>query len=366
MGHLTLVLTILLTFIIKSDSLDVPQDEITWNLVSNTTHLASENQTLNNDETLQHSSSLSHASMLQLIGTGTLFGLFHVLTGPDHLSALATLAVGSSWKAFGLGVRWGCGHSIGLIIIAIIFVSLDGKVDLGRFSIWTDAIVGVFMLALGFYGMYSAINKFRSKTIIRFSNIETESPAPLNSTEEEDDEAIEVELPTFSDKEGSRNSLLKESSSSDSVETHRRPSQEERVKEDIEEGDPHSKIEGKDKKWWKSFRFSLDSPAAQKIAALGIGIVHGIAGPGGILGVLPAVGLHDNVKTCAYLGSFCATSILTMGVFAASYGEATGRLSENSEVLAYRLSMISSLLSVIVGFLWLFLLYIGKLDEVFG
>jgi hypothetical protein len=36
------------------------------------------------------------------------------------------------------------------------------------------------------------------------------------------------------------------------------------------------------------FDFAQD-PFMQRIVALSIGIVHGIAGPGGVLGVLPAV-----------------------------------------------------------------------------
>jgi hypothetical protein len=49
----------------------------------------------------------------KLIYTGVLMGVIHVLAGPDHLSALATLSVGSSWRAALLGVRWGIGHSTG-------------------------------------------------------------------------------------------------------------------------------------------------------------------------------------------------------------------------------------------------------------
>jgi hypothetical protein len=41
----------------------------------------------------------------KLIVTGLTFGCIHVLAGADHLSALATLTVGSKWKAFSLGIR---------------------------------------------------------------------------------------------------------------------------------------------------------------------------------------------------------------------------------------------------------------------
>jgi hypothetical protein len=49
-----------------------------------------------------------------IIGKGIGMGFLHVLTGPDHLSALATLSANvGNGKAFSLGVRWGVGHSTG-------------------------------------------------------------------------------------------------------------------------------------------------------------------------------------------------------------------------------------------------------------
>lgn len=83
--------------------------------------------------------------------------------------------------------------------------------------------------------------------------------------------------------------------------------------------------------------------------ALCVGIVHGIAGPGGILGVLPAVVLNNWGKSVAYLGSFCVASILTMGVFAAVYGEATGRLGRNSLLMEFRIGACSASFSIVVG-----------------
>ena len=269
-----------------------------------------------------------------------------IIIGPDHLSALATLSVGSSWRSFSLGVRWGCGHSIGLIIMAIIFIALDGKFNLDSINVYTDAIVGIFMIALGLYGIFSAYKKERESTHLALMG---ENDSGL----EEDNENLNefgIELSIVP------NETL----------TQREPPENENEKENCillaKEGKKSD-----DKIISSSSKCpSLSSPNGQKCMALIVGIIHGIAGPGGILGVLPAVGLHDALKTWSYLGSFCISSILTMGIFAASYGEITGRLSADSSIIAFRLSIISSFFSIIVGILWIVLLALGRLQDVFG
>jgi hypothetical protein len=83
------------------------------------------------------------SSVGQLIGFGLGMGIVHVLSGPDHLSALATLSVGGSWRSFYLGVRWGLGHSTGLILIAIILLSAGNKIDMDKIGSYCDWVVGV-------------------------------------------------------------------------------------------------------------------------------------------------------------------------------------------------------------------------------
>lgn len=98
--------------------------------------------------------------LFQVIGTALGLGIVHVMTGPDHLSALSTLSVGKPLKtAFGLGVRWGCGHSFGLLIVAIIFFALGRSVDLDAVTYFADLFVGIFMILLGAWYMIKAFRE---------------------------------------------------------------------------------------------------------------------------------------------------------------------------------------------------------------
>jgi len=99
-----------------------------------------------------------------------------------------------------------------------------------------------------------------------------------------------------------------------------------------------------------------------RIVAFLAGIIHGIAGPGGILAVIPAMHLHNWKLACVYLLFFCVSSTFTMGIFATLYGSFSKALSSSAE---FPMACFSSFLSVLVGVVWLTLLSMGKLDQVF-
>ena len=90
-------------------------------------------------------------------------GALHVVTGADHISAVASLACGNSrWRAFWLGVRWGAGHSVGLVIVFVAVLALEKETDAGfmrGMNRWMGAVVGLLMIALGLYGARRARNK---------------------------------------------------------------------------------------------------------------------------------------------------------------------------------------------------------------
>jgi len=88
---------------------------------------------------------------------GLLAGLLHVLSGPDHLAAVAPLAVehkGHAWRA---GVRWGLGHSGGVLVIAAIALILRELAVPMNVSRAGERLVGVAMIAIGLWGLRRAL-----------------------------------------------------------------------------------------------------------------------------------------------------------------------------------------------------------------
>jgi len=109
-----------------------------------------------------------------LVAVGGGLGLVHVLTGPDHVSAIVTLSVGESYRAFWLGVRWGVGHSVGLLLMFAVFLEF-GKQFISAGSpvgFWADLIVGVFMIGLGASGCRSAWQLRLHSTLIPASDFD--------------------------------------------------------------------------------------------------------------------------------------------------------------------------------------------------
>ncbi|KAL3671019.1 hypothetical protein V7S43_004203 [Phytophthora oleae] len=318
----------------------------------------------------EENSSLVHASVGKIISTGLLLGIVHVLTGPDHLSALAAMSNGGSWRAFALGLRWGCGHSLGLIIMTAIFFAAGQTIDLDATGEYLNYVVGVFMIALGLWTGRSVYRKYHVKLaeekahavidedVRSCTGFNSEANTPTVVSLKPTNANTIAEPSTICSPTGSYALMIHDEPKTPS-DSHT-PRDARQPKSDEADEDPTTF-----KKKYCS-NFSFENPLMQEVAALCVSIVHGIAGPGGILGVLPAVVLNNWGKSTAYLASFCVASIFIMGVFAALYGEITRRLGGNTPVMDFRVGMCSSAFSFIVGCLWIILQSFGVLDDIFG
>ncbi|KAF1773945.1 hypothetical protein JG688_00011186 [Phytophthora aleatoria] len=285
---------------------------------------------------------LEGASLPGIIATGLLLGLVHVLTGPDHLSALIVLSAGSSWRSCQLGMRWGCGHSTGLIVVTVCFLALNQRLDVDTFGSYCDFMVGFLMMGLGLWSLRYYLLLRRKLQLKHHPAGET---TPLQ---------LEAEL-----------QRLKEDASDSDTEVqkilHAHQLDHQGLRASTDPKQPTKKT-----CCFGLIKADIKNPRTQKLTAFAYGTAHGLAGTGGILGVLPAVILNDWAKSSAYLGAFCVSSILTMGGFAALYGEVTGRMSRFSDSSLVRVGIFSSCVSLCVGIMWVILVSTGTLDEVFG
>ena len=88
--------------------------------------------------------------------TGLVMGIAHVWSGPDHLSAIAPLAVRRPERAWVPGARWGIGHSSGVAVIGLLSLWLRDLLPVNLLSTWGERLVGVMLFGIGLWGLRKA------------------------------------------------------------------------------------------------------------------------------------------------------------------------------------------------------------------
>ena len=358
--------------------------------------------------------------------------MVHVLSGADHLSAVVTLSANVPYKrAFLLGVRWGLGHSFGLLLVGTIFIAITVPTTSDEVEIphavekVFESLVGVFMLLLGAYGMRRAWNKWKLRkqeeqevehdkaAAAEEESANVEGPLLPDSEssssglldvppgEEQEEEAVtgetgeEVPLPvtTLLARGGFATGLSNKDEEHGFFHTNDLLLDEAQNVVEVEAavvvpGDPMSPAaplpkEDPDDSALRDDDTDDAAPATepsrrcccwglipQRVSAgwiaLLMGIVHGLAGPGGVLGVIPAVQLHDWKLALLYLLTFCITSTFIMGVFALVYGALTSKIGGSALRREFWIEFLSACLSLTVGIIWLVLVPLDKLDDIFG
>lgn len=91
--------------------------------------------------------------MLTLL-TGAAAGLFHVLSGPDHLAAVAPIAAEDRQRGWLAGCTWGIGHASGVVVVAVIAVLLRELLpSIDVISAWGERLVGAALIGIGLWAL---------------------------------------------------------------------------------------------------------------------------------------------------------------------------------------------------------------------
>lgn len=226
---------------------------------------------------------------------GFLAAAVHVLAGPDHLAAIAPIAVRTRFRPWMIGMSWGIGHLLGMLILGILFFFFRDLIPIDLISANSEKIIGVLLIMIGVWAIY------------RMYNYKKISPHKHAHTHQDDTGNVYVH-------------------------TH---------------GHHHSHK--------PKHTHVIEEIARQTyIAALGIGVLHGLAGFSHILHLLPTLALPGKLDAALYLTGFGAGTIFAMVGFSIILG-LIGNFSNQTrkEFVFKTVNGLAALCAIGVGFFWL-------------
>ncbi|HTO73690.1 MAG TPA: hypothetical protein VMJ30_07720 [Gemmatimonadales bacterium] len=93
---------------------------------------------------------------MTVVLAGAVAGVVHVLSGPDHLAAIAPYAVADRARSWTTGVRWGLGHSTGVLVVGFLLLVARQAVPIEALSAHGEVAVGFALIGIGLWGVRSA------------------------------------------------------------------------------------------------------------------------------------------------------------------------------------------------------------------
>lgn len=219
--------------------------------------------------------------------TGLLAGCGHVFAGPDHLAAVAPLAIDARRRTWLTGLLWGAGHSGGVWMLAAVALLLREGLPIDLISSWSERMVGGVLIAIGVWGLWRSL------------------PARVH--------------------------------------THVH----------LHDGRPHAHIHVHAAPAEQGVEPHEHASHAHTHSALGIGLLHGLAGTSHLLGVLPALLLPTRAAAVAYVGGFGFGAIGAMTLFAWVVGDIARRLNGRGQRAFRGLLMGSCVAAIGVGIFWI-------------
>ena len=86
---------------------------------------------------------------------GLAAGVLHVVSGPDHLAAVAPLAADGKGPQWRTGLEWGLGHTAGVVAIGLMLIAFRQLLPINLPEI-SERLVGVALLAVAMWAFARA------------------------------------------------------------------------------------------------------------------------------------------------------------------------------------------------------------------
>jgi ABC-type nickel/cobalt efflux system permease component RcnA len=241
--------------------------------------------------------------------TGFAASIAHVATGPDHLAAVTPLAIDSRKKSWFIGLSWGFGHTVGMLLIGLLFVLFKEFIPVDAIAAYSDRAVGILLICIGTWAGIRIFLKHRHGNLPHghfhtkpylYTHIHkhTHSPGPvfnINHTHDHDH--------------------------------------------------PHTHVH------YPAKNVSITKNA---LTAFSIGILHGFAGFSHLFALLPSLALPTVTASVVYIAAFASGTILTMVVFAGILGIVAHKsASKEKQTFLKWFSVSGAVLAVFIGILWI-------------
>ena len=89
--------------------------------------------------------------------TGFAAGAVHVVSGADHMVAMAPTSIRKPSLALINGLAWGIGHSAGVLILSILGILAKDFINIELMSSYAEFLVGISLLIVGFLAIKTSL-----------------------------------------------------------------------------------------------------------------------------------------------------------------------------------------------------------------